>query len=126
MTSELTAHPHALEALAKAPKAPAVEVWPSGILFDQPQRACMAQLVHKKPLVNTCGIAPPPPAVMRAALLPMCKALKQLEGRGLRYVIIDLPVPDNVTACFRRKSSFGGWRVLAEDSQYQVLELRSA
>jgi hypothetical protein len=125
MPAELTAHPPALEALAQAPKAPAVEVFPWGILGGQPQRACMAQLVHKKLLVNTCSIGPAPPRVANVALQPMCRALRQLHGSGLRYVIVDLPVPDNVKACFRRRSSLGGWRVLAQDAQYRVLELRA-
>ncbi len=126
MPAELTAHPPALEALAKAPKAPAVEVFPWGILGGQPQRACMAQLIHKKPLVNTCSIADAPPRVLSAAVQPMCRALKQLRGDGLRYVIVDLPVAENISTCFRRSSSLGGWRLLTQDTQYRVVELRGS
>src|SRR5439155_21453170 len=116
----------ALETLAKAPKAPAIEIFPWGFLAGQQQRACMAQLVHKKPLVNTCLLAPPPPRVLAAAGVPMCRALEQLRGDGLRYVIVDLPVPEGVGVCFRRPSSYGGWRLLAQDTQYRVLELGAA
>jgi hypothetical protein len=126
MTAELTRHPPALEALAKAPKAPAIEVFPWGFLGGRPQQACMGQLVHRKPLVNPCGLAPPPPRVLAAATEPMCQALRDLRREGLRYVIVDVPVPENVSACFRRQSSFGGWRLLARDAEYRVLELGTA
>jgi hypothetical protein len=56
----------------------------------------------------------------------MCQAFRDLQRDGLRYVIVDVPIPRNVSACFRRLSAFGGWRLLAHDSQYRILELGSA
>jgi hypothetical protein len=123
MTAEMKAHPPALEKLADAPKAPAIELFPWGFLWGQQQRACMAQLVHKKPLVNTCLLGVPPPHVLAAAGVPMCRTLRLLQSDGLRYVIVDLPVPPGIGACFKRSTAYGGWRLLAQDSQYRILEL---
>jgi hypothetical protein len=125
MPAELPRDPQALEALAKAPKAPAVEVFSWGILNGQAQRACMAQLVHEKPLVNTCGLAAPPPRVVAGAFSPICRGLELLRADGLRYVIVDRPVPENVGACFRHRSALGGWRLLAQDPSYRILQLGS-
>ena len=126
MPAELPASQPALEALAEQPEAPAVAITFQGILSSPPQRACMEQLVHEKPLVNACAVGPPSPRMLHAAVRPMCQALAELRGYGVRYVVVDKPVPANVSACFRRPGSLGGWRLVADDSTYRVLELSRA
>jgi hypothetical protein len=127
MPTEAPPRSPALDALSNAPDGPVIDIMPQGFLGTPSQNACMLQLVHHKPLVNTCGFVSPPDKLWKLGLLPMCEVLTRLRQRGLRYVLIEpLPAPPNVTACFRGQSRLGPWRALARDRYMSVYELLPA
>jgi hypothetical protein len=116
----------AIHALARAPDAPAVEINARGVYGGLPQRACFMQWTHNKPLFNNCGFGTPPPAQYALASMPMCPFLNTLHARGLRYVIVDLPSPPNVSECFAPGRPLAASTVLASDGSVRVWQLPGA
>jgi hypothetical protein len=124
MTDEAPARTPALDALAKAPDGPVLQISPEGFFGGTAQLPCLMQNVHHKALVNTCGFATPPRRVLRVGDKPICVAIADLRRFGLRYVVAHpAPPPPNVAGCFHRDTAIGPWRTLARDSHTWVFEL---
>ena len=114
----------AIEALARAPDAPAIHLTVAGAFAGIPQRGCILQETHHKPLFNNCGWGTIPEASWELGVrLSMCDMLEELRRRGLRYVIVDLPIPSNIGQCFAPKGRLVRATLLAEDRADAVWRL---
>lgn len=91
----------AIQRLAHAPPAPAVHIQPTGFLAGPAETPCFRQMDHGHPLVNVCGVVPPPEWSWQLGIKPLCQALRLFHDRGLRYVIADHMEDDPVPACMR-------------------------